>query len=153
MPRYNKIFLGPVEKSKPQVRELLASVALKPGRLAVITAGAFALAGAATVGKMWLIQDNYLQLKSVDDDWTQDESAIGIELEDDSIYAARVANGVNITAIGTALTPAANGTLAVAGLSDLVVAYSDEVYNNNTGSEQLVRIRGAGSASYLSAAA
>lgn len=152
MARYNKIFLGPVDKPKPQVRELLASVALKPGRLAVISTGKWALAGATTVGKVWLVQDNYLQLKSTDDDWAADTSAIGIEMEDDSIYAARIANGVNITSIGTALTPGANGTLAIAALSDLIVAYADEVYNNNSGSEQLLRIRAAGSASYLSAA-
>lgn len=152
MARFNKIFRGPVDKPKPQVRELLASVALLPGRLVVITAGEWALAGATTVGKVWLVQDNYLQLKGVDDEWAVDNTAIGIELEDDSMYAARIANGVNITAIGTPLTPAANGTLGIAGLSDLVVAYSDEVYNNDTGSEQLLAIRGAGSASYLSAA-
>ena len=152
MARFNKIFRGPVDKSKPQVRELLASVALLPGRLAVISSGKFALAGATTIGKVWLIQDNYLQLKGVDDAWAQDNTAIGIELEDDSLYAARIANGVNITAVGTPLTPAANGTLGIASTSDLVVAYSDEVYNNNTGSEQLLAIRGAGSASYLSAA-
>lgn len=153
MARFNKIFRGPVDKPKPQVRELLASVALLPGRLVVITSGKFALAGATTVGKVWLVQDNYLQLKGVDDAWAQDNTAIGIELEDDSLYAARIANGVNITAVGTALTPAANGTLGIASTDDLIVAYSDEVYNNNTGSEQLLAIRGAGSASYLAAGA
>lgn len=152
MARYNKVFLGPVEKTKPQVKELLANVALKPGRLAVITSGKFALAAATTIGKVWLIQDNYLAMKSVDDDWAADSLAIGIEMEDDCLYAARIANGVNITAIGTALTPGANGTLAIASTSDLVVAYSDEVYNNNSGSEQLLKIRPAGSQSYLSAA-
>lgn len=152
MARFNKIFLGPVTNVKPDVRELLASAALKPGRLVVITTGKWALAAATTIGKVWLVQDNYLAMKGVDDDWVQDSTAIGIEMEDDSLYAARIANGVNITAIGTALTPGANGTLAIAALSDLVVAYSDEVYNNNTGSEQLIRIRAAGSQSYLSAA-
>lgn len=152
MARFNKIFLGPVDKPKPQVRELLASVALKPGRLAVISAGKWALAGATTVGKVWLIQDNYLALKGTDDDWAADSTAIGIEMQDDEIYAARVANGVNVSAIGTPLTPGANGTLAIASTSDLVVAYADEVYNNNSGSEQLVRVRAAGSQSYLSAA-
>jgi len=152
MARFNKIFRGPFEKPKPQVRELLASAALLPGRLAVITSGKFALAGATTIGKVWLIQDNYLQQKGVDDAWAQDNTAIGIELEDDSLYAARIANGVNITAVGTPLTPAANGTLGIASTGDLIVAYSDEVYNNNSGSEQLLAIRGAGSASYLSAA-
>lgn len=152
MARYNKIFLGPVEKNKPQVRELLASVALKPGRLAVISSGKWALAGATTIGKVWLIEDNYLALKAVDTDWAQDSLAIGLEMQADELYAARIANGVNITAIGTALTPAANGTLGIASTSDLVVAYSEEVYNNNSGSEQLLRVRPAGSQSYLSAA-
>ncbi len=153
MARFNKIFLGPVDKPKPQVRELIASVALKPGRLAVISSGKWALAGASTVGKVWLVQDNYLQLKSVDDDWAANDTAIGIEMEDDSLYAARIANGVNITAIGTALTLGANGTLAIASTSDLIVAYADEVYNNDSGSEQLLRVRAAGSQSYLAAAA
>lgn len=152
MARYNKILLGPGEKNAPQVKELLASAALKPGRIAIITSGKFALAAATTIGKVWLIQDNYLAMKTVDDDWAQDSVAIGVEMEADNLYAARIANGVNITAIGTPLTPGATGTLAIAALSDLVVAYSDEVYNNNTGSEQLIRIRPAGSQSYLSAA-
>lgn len=152
MARFNKIFLGPVQKTLPQVKELLAAAALKPGRLAVITSGKFALAAATTVGKVWLIQDNYLAMKGVDTDWAQDSTAIGMEMEDDCLYAARIANGVNITAVGTPLTPGATGTLAIAGVSDLVVAYSDEVYNNNSGSEQLIRIRPAGSQSYLSAA-
>lgn len=152
MARFNKIFLGPVDKPKPQVRELIASVALKPGRLVVISSGKWALAGADTVGKVWLVQDNYLQLKTVDDDWAANDTAIGIEMEDDSLYAARIANGVNITAIGTALTLGANGTLAIASTSDLIVAYADEVYNNDSGSEQLLRVRAAGSQSYLAAA-
>lgn len=152
MARYNKILLGPGRKNDPQVKELLAAAALKPGRLAVISSGKFALAGATTIGKVWLIQDNYLALKSVDDDWAQDSTAIGIEMQDDCLYAARIANGVNITAVGTPLTPGANGTLAIASTSDLIVAYSDEVFNNNTGSEQLLRIRPAGNQSYLSAA-
>lgn len=152
MARYNKIFLGPVEKTLPQVRELLANVALKPGRLAIITSGKFALAGATTVGKVFVIQDNYLAGKTVDDDWAADSLAIGMEMFDDQLYACRIANGVNITAIGTALTPGANGTLAIASIGDLVVAYSEEVYNNNTGSEQLLRVRPSGSNSYLSAA-
>lgn len=152
MARFNKIFLGPTEKNKPQVREALANVALKPGRLAVMSSGKFALAGATTVGQVLLVQDNYLAMKGVDTDWAQDSTAIAIEMQSDELYAARIANGVNITAIGTALTPGANGTLAIASTSDLVVAYSAEIYNNNSGSEQLLMIRPAGSQSYLSAA-
>jgi hypothetical protein len=152
MARFNKIFLGPVDKLKPQVRELLASAALKPGRIAVISTGKWALAAATTIGKVWLIQDNYLAMKGTDDDWAQDSMAIGIEMQDDELYAARIANGVNVTAVGTALTPGATGTLAIASTGDLIVAYADEVYNNSSGSEQLIRVRAAGSQSYLSAA-
>lgn len=151
MARFNKIYLGPAEEVKPQVKELLASVALLPGRLVVISAGAWALAGAATVGKVWIVQDDYLIMKGVDDTWAVNDTAIAMELFPDRLYAGRIANGVNITAIGTPLTPGANGTLAIAALSDLVVAYSEEVYNNNSGSEQLLKIRPAG-LSYLSAA-
>ncbi|MAN77788.1 MAG: hypothetical protein CML24_11495 [Rhizobiales bacterium] len=152
MARYNKIFLGPVQKKLPQVREALASVALLPGRLVVMSSGEFALAGATIVGQVLLVQDNYLASKGVDTEWAADSTAIGIEMQSDELYAARIANGVNITAIGTPLTPAANGTLGIASTSDLVVAYSDEIYNNNSGSEQLLRVRPAGSQSYLSAA-
>lgn len=145
MARYNKIYLGPAEKVKPQVRELQASVALLPGRFAVVTAGKFALADASTVGKTWLIQDNYLQLKTVDQAWAVNETAIGIETEDGHLYAARIADSVNITAIGTPLKLAANGTLAVGTPgTDNIVAFAEEVYNNNSGSEQLLRIRVSG---------
>lgn len=152
MARYNKIFLGPVTQVKPDVRELIGDVALKPGRLVVISTGKWALAGASTIGKVWLVQDNYLALKGVDDDWLDEDRVIAIEMQDSELYAARIANGVNITAIGTALTPGANGTLAIASTGDLIVAYSEEVYNNNSGSEQLLKVRAAGSQSYLSAA-
>lgn len=152
MARYNKINRGPFTKATVQVRELLANVALKPGRLAVISSGKFALAAATTIGKVFLIQDNYLAMKSVDTDWAADSLAIGIEMEDDGLYAGRIANGVNITAIGTALTPGANGTLAIASTGDLIVGYANEVYNNNSGSEQLIEFRASGSQSYLSAA-
>lgn len=153
MARYNKIFLGPVEKAKPQVKELPAANGnIKPGHLVVISSGEFTPAGATTVGKVWLAQDNYLAMDGVDDAYAADDVVLGIEMQDDCFYAARIANGVNITAVGTALTPGASGTLAIASTSDLVVAYADEVYNNNTGSEQLLKIRPAGSQSYLSAA-
>lgn len=152
MARFNKIFLGPTDKNFPQVREALAAAALKPGRLVVMSSGKFALAGATTVGQVLLVQDNYLAGKSVDTDWAQDSTAVAIEMDDQCLYAARIATGVNITAKGTPLTPGANGTLAIASTSDLIVAYSAEIYNNNSGSEQLLMVRPAGSQSYLSAA-
>lgn len=162
MARYTRIHLGPARRNDPQVREAEAGAAITPGSLMVLTAGRFTLAGATTVGKVWLAQENYLAQKSVDAAYTayaagppevRGDTVLGLEMEDDTHYAVRVATGVNITAAGTPLTPGANGTLAIAALGDLVVAYSDEIYNNDTGSAQLVRIRPAASASYLTAAA
>lgn len=153
MGRYSKIILGPARKNDPQVLEFPAAASTKPGCLVVVTAGKFALAGAATVGKVWLAQENYLSMQGVDTAYDTDDRVLGIEMQDDVIYAARIATGVNITAVGTALTPAANGMLGIASTSDLVVAYADEVFNNNTGTDQLIRIRPAGSQSYLSAGA
>lgn len=150
MARYNKIFLGPFQKNTPQVRELIGDVALTPGTLVVVSSGKWALAGASTVGKVWIVQDNYLQLKGVDTAWADEETVVGMELLPEMFYAGRIDNGVNISAIGTALTPAANGLLGIASTSDLIIGYSEEVYNNNSGSTQLIRFRP--SLTYLSAA-
>jgi len=153
MGRYSKIHLGPARKNDPQVTEAIAGATITPGCLMVLSAGKFALAAATTVGKVWLAQENYLAQKTVDQTYTTDvDMVMGLEMQDDCLYAARIANGVNITAKGVALTPAANGTLAVAAASDLIVAYSDEVFNNTTGATALIRIRPSGSGSYLSAA-
>lgn len=151
MARYNKIYLGPVQLPLPQVRELIGDVALTPGVLVVISTGKWALAGASTVGKVWLVQDNYLQLKGVDTAWDDESTVIGMELLPDRIYAGRIANGVNISAIGTPLTPAANGLLGIASTSDLIIGYSEEVFNNDTGATALIKFRP--SLTYLSAAA
>lgn len=161
MARYSRIHLGPARKNDPQVLEAEAGAVITPGCLIVLSSGRFVLAGATTVGKVWLAQENYLAQKGVDATYAayaagppevRGDRVMGLEMQDDTHYAARIANGVNITAVGTALTPAANGTLAVASTADLVVAYADEVFNNNTGATQLLRIRPAASASYLSAA-
>lgn len=161
MGRYTKIHLGPSRKNDPQVHEAEASAAIVPGSLIVLSSGRFALAAATTVGKVWLAQENYLLQKGVDTAYTAydagppevvGDTVMGLELQDDCLYAARIANGVNITAVGVALTPAASGTLGIASTSDLIVAYSDEIFNNDTGATALLRIRPAGSTSYLSAA-
>ena len=127
----------------------------------MLSSGRFVLAGASTIGKVWLAQENYLLQRTVDQAYTAyaagppevvGDTVMGLELDDQSLYAARIANGVNITAVGTALTPAANGLLGIAATSDLVVAYADEIFNNNTGATALIRVRPSGSGSYLSAA-
>ena len=153
MGRYTKIHLGPARKNDPQVREAIAGVAgIFPGSLIVLSGGQFVLAAATTVGKVWIAQENYLMQRGVDVAYTQTtDTVIGLEMQEDSHYAGRIANGVNITAVGVALTPGALGTLAIAATADLVVAYSEEIFNNTTGATAQIRIRPAGSGSYLSA--
>lgn len=142
MARYNKIYAGPVTQVTPQVRELPADVAITPGQIIVATGGEFVLGTAATVGKVWVAQDNYLALEGTDTPYAIADTVIGMEMLDEQFFNVRVATG-NSLVIGSALTPAAAGALALASTSDLVVAYSEETYNNNTGSAQLVRVRAA----------
>jgi len=150
MARYNKIYAGPATEATPQVMELPAATGtILPGCLVVVNSGEFALAGAATVGKVWIAQDNYLAMKGPDDAYGEGDVVMGMEMLDEQLFNARVATGNNVTK-GAALTPAANGELAIAGLSDMVVAFAEEAYNNTSGTSQLVRVRAA--KGYLTAA-
>lgn len=148
--RYNKIYAGPVTQVTPQVQELPAADGnIKPGNIIVMSSGTFANAGASTVGKVFIAQDNYLAQKGVDDAYTSGDTVIGMELLDEQFFNARVATANNVTR-GAALTPAASGNLALASTSDMVVAFAEEDYNNTSGSAQLVRVRAA--KGYLTAA-
>lgn len=156
MARYSRIHLGPARKNDPQVREAEAAAAsaIKPGTFLVLSSGRFANAGAETVGKVWLAQENYLALRSVDVAYkpyvagppvVRGDTVLGLELQDDTHYAAVIATGTNIQAVSTPLKLAAGGKLAIATPgTDNIVAFSDEIYNNNTGSDQLLRIRVSG---------
>ena len=143
MPRYNKIFAGPVTQNTPQVQELPAANGnILPGCLIVANAGTFALAGAGAQGKLFIAQDNYLTMKGVDDAYAADDTVIGMELLDEQFFNARVATGNNLVK-GSELTSTATGRLALAVAGDFVVAHSEETFNNNTGADQLVRVRPA----------
>jgi len=150
MARYNKIFAGPVSENLPQVQERKAPANAIPGRLVVESGASWALAGTTTVGKVYILQDNYLAMKGVDDAYTTGDTAMALEMLDEHFFNARVANGTNV-ARGAALTPAANGELGIASTSDMVVAFAEEAFNNTSGSGQLVRVRAA--KGYLTAAA
>lgn len=150
MARYNKIYAGPATQPTPQVQERAAPANAIPGRIVVEDGDDWALAGTSTVGKVYVLQDNYLAMKGVDDAYTTGDVAMGMEMLDEQFFNVRVATGNNVTR-GAALTPAANGELALASTSDKVVAHAEEAYNNTSGSGQLVRVRAA--KGYLTAAA
>lgn len=140
MARYNKIYAGPVSEPTPQVKEALASVALTPGSLAVLSAGAFALAGVASTGQLFVIEEQSTALKSVDVAWAQNDLAVGLTLLPAQLVRVLVPTGNNL-AEGAPLELVANGKLALAAGEGRVVAYAHEAYNNNTGSDQLVTVR------------
>lgn len=142
MARFNKIYIGPVSETLPQVRERKSAVALKPGRLVVETAGAWALAAVGTKGRVHIVQDNYLAMKTVDDDWAIGDSVIGLHPLDEQIYAVRVPTGVNV-ALDAELAPGANGEVKLAATTEMVVFHAAEAYNNTSGSSQLIRVRPA----------
>ena len=143
MARYNKIFAGPVTELTPQVRERPAAAAITPGQLIVVSSGKFTPAGATTVGKLYVAQENYLALEGVDTAYAIDDVVIGMELLDEQFFNVRVATGVNV-ALDAALVPGANGTVALSAVgSKQVIAFAEEALNNTSGATQLVRVRAA----------
>ena len=140
MARFNKIYAGPVTQPTPQVQERVTSGAYLPGTAVVITAGAFVQAGANSGDKLYLLQDNYLALKGVDDAWPSGDRAIGMELLDEQFFNVRVPTGTNV-AQDAELTTNASGKFVLATTGQNVVVVAEEAFNNNTGSDQLVRAR------------
>lgn len=144
MPRYTKILLGPARKNDPQVWEAPAAAETLPGTFVTVnTDGEFVAAGVAPTDLVRIAQENYLALRGVDVPYAADDRLIGIEMQRDVLYAGRLAAGQNIARIGAPLTTNAAGHLIAAGAGVRVVAYADEVYNNDTGTTQLVSIRPA----------
>ncbi|MGR9076251.1 hypothetical protein [Rhizobium leguminosarum] len=142
MARYNKIYGGPVEEVKPQVHEAICATSVLPGTAVVRTAGAFVAAVAASKGRMFVVQDNYLAMKGVDDAWPAGDRIIGMELLDEQLFRVRVPTGTSITQ-DAALTVNAAGKFIPAVAGNHVVAFANETYNNTSGADQLVSVRAA----------
>lgn len=142
MARFNKIFRGPTDHTKPQVREAICTAAVLPGTVVVLSGANFAQAGANAVGLAYLVQDNYLAMKGVDDAWLANDRVVAIHLQDDELYAARVPTGQSLAA-GDGLTTSAAGKLVKATTGQRILFWSLETYNNNTGADQLVSVRPA----------
>lgn len=142
MARFNKIFAGPVDYSKPQVQERICDAAVLPGTVLIESGAKFAQAGASPATKFYIAQDNYLALKGVDDAWPAGDRIVGMEPLDELFFNVRVPTGQNI-ARGANLTSSAAGKLVIATTGQRVLMIAEETYNNNTGADQLVRARKA----------
>lgn len=146
MPRYNKIFAGPVSEPLPQVQEAQASVAILPGLfvLMTITNGirTYGLPAAGGSGALRIAEENYLIMKGVDDAYAIGETVPGLEMLDEQFFNVRIPTGVNV-AQGAALSCAASGKAALATNGQVILCYAEEPYNNTTGADQLIRVRAA----------
>lgn len=140
MPRYNKIYAGPVTEPTPQVQERVLNGAYLPGTAVVESGSNFAQAGANALTKVFILQDNYLALKGVDDAWPSGDRGIGMEMLDEQFFNVRVPTGVNV-ARGAQLTTNASGKFVLATTGQRVIMIAEEAYNNTSGSDQLVRAR------------
>lgn len=140
MARFNKIFRGPADKNKPQVREAICAAAALPGTIVVISGANFAQAGANTPAAFYIVQDNYLALKDVDTAWPAGDRVVALHPQDDELYAVRVPTGQNLVA-GDNLTTNAAGKLVKATTGQRILFYALEAYNNTSGVDQLVTAR------------
>lgn len=140
MARFNKIFAGPVTQATPQVQERICDASVLPGTAVVEAAAKFAQAGANSGEKVYIVQDNYLALKGVDDAWPAGDRIIGMEALDEQFFNVRVPTGTNV-ARGAKLTTSAAGKFVLATAGQNIVVVAEEAFNNNTGSDQLVRAR------------
>lgn len=140
MARFNTIWAGPDSENMPQKVEATAAVALTPGTFVTLTAGQFALAVAATATQVFLVQDDYLTMKTTEDVIPAGSTAMGLVMLDEQLFNVRIATGINV-AKGAALALGAAGSVVLATAGSRIVGYADEAYNNTTGTTQLVRIR------------
>lgn len=140
MPRFNKIYAGPVTEPTPQVQERICTAAVLPGSALIESGANFAQAGANALTKVFVAQDNYLALKGVDDAWPANDRIIGMEMLDEQFFNVRVPTGVNV-ARGAQLTTNASGKFVLATTGQRVIMIAEEAYNNTSGSDQLVRAR------------
>ncbi|AUR95650.1 hypothetical protein NVP1210O_28 [Vibrio phage 1.210.O._10N.222.52.C2] len=149
MARHNKIHLGPACENRPQTEDALADVAITPGSFVTYNAtNEFVLATEALAvegRELYVASENWFAGLQVDDDNPADQTMTAYKRNPKEILAALLITGQNITARDTALkVSATDGQLEIATVgTDHVVAYAREVFNNNTGSAQLIAIRPA----------
>ena len=148
MARYNNICLGPADKNlATQSRDDIAVLAIKPGSICTLGAAGFAVHAVANGGAdtiLYIANYNYFQGLDADDDNPAGDTMEGLRPFDDGEFAVLLADGVNVTSLDRALTSVGDGTLdlSLVGTDDTLF-YANEIFNNNTGSAQLIRVRKA----------
>ena len=149
MARLNKIYQGPAQDATPQTINAITAAAIAPGSVVFRNASgqmaAFATANGGEDIQLFIAQEAYTQGLNVDDDIPSGDTGTALRLEDDKMYAVLLLTGTNITAKGTPLAQSTTAGVLDIGTpgTDHIIAYAEEIYNNNTGSSQLVLVRPA----------
>ena len=149
MARPNNIYQGPAHENRPQVEEAPASVVISPGSIVYPdSSGEFAPLTATlnTQGrKYYIAAENFFAGRDVDDSNPAGETMPAYNPLPRQSYAALIATGQNVTRVDTPLTISSTAGVLEIGTpgTDRIVAYAREIYNNNSGSSQLIRIRPA----------
>ena len=131
----NTVYIGPAE-SHPDVTELLASEAITPGSVMVVTSGEFALAGADQGGVTYFALENILE--EVTDAYAIDDTVQGGRPKSGEYYELTLAASQTI-AKDAALTTNASGNLVALGAGSNTVCYADEAVTT-TGAAGKIRV-------------
>ena len=149
MARHNKIDLGPAYENCPQTEEGLASVSIAPGSIVTKDASnEFVLCTAAlsAVGnEIYIADHNWAAGRNTDDANPADETMIAQLPLPRKQYAALLLTGNNVTRRDTPLAVSATAGVLRIGVpgTDPIVAYAREVFNNTSGSSQLIAVKPA----------
>lgn len=140
MARYNTIWAGPDSENMPQKVEAIVTSAVLPGTIVTLSGANFVPAIAATATAVYVVQDNYLTMKTTEDAIPANSTCMGLVTLDEQFFNVRIATGINVPK-GAGLALGAAGTVVLATAGSRIIGYADEAYNNNTGASQLVRMR------------
>lgn len=149
MARHNLINLGPAQDNSPQTEEGLASVAIMPGSVVNKDSSNEFEPTTAALGvegrQLYFADHNWVAGRNTDDANPADETMIALVPLPRQRYAALLLTGQNVTRVDTPLTLSATaGVLEIGTVgTDHIVAYAREVFNNTSGSSQLIAIKPA----------
>lgn len=143
MARYNKVALSTLN-NQPQTKEVTAPATTPVGTLCLGT-GVIATATQAEQGvELYIADEAWCSGGDTDTSNVSGDTLIMQRPMADNIYAALLADSVSMTTSDFALKVGADGELVAATVgTDHVQFYGNEIYNNTTGSAQLVQVRKA----------
>lgn len=143
MARYNKIALSTLN-NHPQTKDVIALAETPVGSICLGTGAIAAAVNAAQGTALYIADAAWVSGGDVDTANASGDTMIMQRPMADDIYAALLADSENMTTTDFALKVGADGELVAATVgTDHVQFYGVEVYNNTTGSAQLVQVRKA----------